>query len=240
MLVAHHLDFDVARLGDEFLDEQAVVAEAGLGFVLRRLDRLDELVFLVDDAQALAAAAGRRLHHHRIADLLGDLARVRIVLDLADEAGNRVDLGGLRQLLGFDLVAHRGDGLDVRADEGDADLGQRLGERLALGEKAVAGMHGLGAGVAAGLHDPVDDEIGLRRRRRADMDGLVGHLDMQRVRVGVGIDGDGLDAHLAGRLDDAAGDLAAIGDQNLLEQSFPRPASESLMRLGFRATELHP
>ena len=29
VLVADHLDFDVARLGDEFLDEQAVVAEAG-------------------------------------------------------------------------------------------------------------------------------------------------------------------------------------------------------------------
>ena len=27
MLVADHLDFDMARLGDEFLDEQPVVAE---------------------------------------------------------------------------------------------------------------------------------------------------------------------------------------------------------------------
>jgi hypothetical protein len=30
VLVAQHLDLDVARLGDEFLDEDAVVAEGGL------------------------------------------------------------------------------------------------------------------------------------------------------------------------------------------------------------------
>ena len=60
---------------------------------------------------------------------------------------------------------------------------------------------------------------------------LVRHLDMQRVRVGVGIDGDGRDAHLAGGLDDAAGDLAAIGDQDLLEHGLsPGPALNGRLR----------
>ena len=40
---------------------------------------------------------------------------------------------------------------------------------------------------------------------------------MERVAVGLGIDRDRLDPHPAGGLDDPAGDLAAIGDQNLLE-----------------------
>ena len=48
---------------------------------------------------------------------------------------------------------------------------------------------------------------------------LVGHLDMQRVAVGVGIDRDRLDTHLARGLDDPAGDLAAIGDQDALEHA---------------------
>ena len=34
VLVAEHLDFDVARIDDEFLDEHAVVAERGLGLRL--------------------------------------------------------------------------------------------------------------------------------------------------------------------------------------------------------------
>ena len=89
--------------------------------------------------------------------------------------------------------------LRIGPDEDDAGLLQRDGERLALGQEAVARMHGLGAGRLAGLDDLVDEQIGLRGRRRPDVDGLVGHLDVQGVAVGVGIDRHRLDAHLARR-----------------------------------------
>ena len=49
------------------------------------------------------------------------------------------------------------------------------------------------------------------------MDRLVGHRDMARAAIGVGIDRDGLDAQPPRRLDDPAGDLAAVGDQDLGE-----------------------
>src|SRR3546814_11599318 len=39
--VAQHLNLDVARPLDELLDEHAVVAEAGLGFVPHRLEGVD-------------------------------------------------------------------------------------------------------------------------------------------------------------------------------------------------------
>ena len=94
---------------------------------------------------------------------------------------------------------------------------QRARKGLALGQEAVAGMHGLGAGLAAGLDDLLDHQIAFGGGRRPDQDGLVGHFDMQRVAVGLGIDRDRLDPHAAGGLDDPAGDLAAIGDQNSFE-----------------------
>ncbi len=78
-------------------------------------------------------------------------------------------------------------------------------------------MHRFGAARFAGGDDLVDDQIALRRGRRADQDGVIGHLDMERVAVGFGIDRDGGNPHPAGGLDDAAGDLAAIGNQNSLE-----------------------
>jgi hypothetical protein len=80
-------------------------------------------------------------------------------------------------------------------------------------------MHGLRAGLAAGVDDSVDQEIALGSRRRADQHRLVGHFDMQRVAVGLGIDGDRLDPHAAGSLNDPAGDLAAICDQNSFEHA---------------------
>ena len=110
-------------------------------------------------------------------------------------------------------------------------------KRLALGEEAVARMHGLGAGLFAGGDDLLDDQIAFGRSRRPDMDGVIRHLDMQRVAIGVGIDRDGLDPHALRGLDDPAGNLAAIGDQNTLEHAplahpTPIPAPLALRRCG--------
>jgi hypothetical protein len=127
----------------------------------------------------------------------------------------------MRDLLRGDLVAHRLDRRRRRADEDHARRLQRGGEVAVFRQEAIARMHRLGPGLRRRLHDLVDHDIGLRGGRRADMHRLVRHLDMQRVAVGVGIDGDGRDAHLARGLDDAAGDLAPVGDQDLLEHGSP-------------------
>src|SRR5262249_43496996 len=81
VLVAEHLNFDMARLPDIFLDENAVVAKARLRLGFRRVEAFLHLFAAIGDAHALAAAAGRRLDHHRIADLVGDLCRLFGVLD---------------------------------------------------------------------------------------------------------------------------------------------------------------
>src|SRR4029077_11460130 len=69
VLVAEHLNLDMPRLLDIFLDEDAVIAEARLGFGLRRGEALRPLLRRPGDAHALAAAAGRCLDHDRKADL---------------------------------------------------------------------------------------------------------------------------------------------------------------------------
>ena len=149
-------------------------------------------------------------------------------LDDAQEARHGRDLGVVGHFLGFDLVAHRLNGLRVRADENDTFGFQHLGKACPLGQKAIARMDGLGAGLLAGGDDLLGDQIGLGSRRRAQMDGLVRHLHMQRVLVGIRIDRDRLDAHLPAGLDDPACDFAAIGNQNFVEHS--RPASSKVKK----------
>ena len=83
-------------------------------------------------------------------------------------------------------------------------------------------MDGLGAGFLAGGDDLLGDEIAFGRRRRPDMHGLVGHLDMKRIAIGVGIDGNRGNPHATGRLDHPAGDLATIGYQYFLEHRRPK------------------
>lgn len=46
---------------------------------------------------------------------------------------------------------------------------------------------------------------------------LVGHLDVQAVLVGIGVDGDSADTELTRSADDTAGNLTTVRDQDLLE-----------------------
>ena len=59
MGVAQHLNFDVARLGYEFLDKDTVIAKAVGSFVLGGLETFAGLFVVPCDTHALAAAAHR-------------------------------------------------------------------------------------------------------------------------------------------------------------------------------------
>ncbi len=217
VLVAEDLDLDMARVLDELLDEDAVVAEGVETFALGRLEAFANVLLVISETHALAAAARAGLHHHRIADLVGDAHSMFGIVDLADIAGDDIDACFLGQLLGLDLVAHCRDGIGRRADEGDVFLGQSLHEARALGQEAIARMHGLGPGLLGRRDDLIRDQVAFGSRRRADMHGLVGQLHEGRARIGVRIDRDGLDTHAARGADDTAGDFATVSDEDFLE-----------------------
>ena len=60
-------------------------------------------------------------------------------------------------------------------------------------------------------------EVALGKTRAADAIRLVGKLHVQRVRIGRGVDGDGLDAHIAARADNTDRDFATVGDEHFVE-----------------------
>ena len=223
MGVAQHLDLDVARLLDELLDEHAVIAEAVARFVATGTEALEGLLVVPGDAQAFAATARARLDHHRVADVLRDLDRTLRRLDRIVPARDGADTGLGGERFRGDLVAHRADRSMLRPDEDDPRLLDAPRELGVLGQESVSRMHGLGAGLAAGLDDAILHQIGLARGRRADQHRLVGELDMPGVLVGLRVHGHGLDAHASRRLDDATGDLATVGDEDLLEHACRSP-----------------
>ena len=118
----------------------------------------------------------------------------------------------------------------LRADEGDAVLGENVGEAGVLRQEAVARMHGVGAGDLAGRQQRGHVEVAFARRRRADADALVGELDVHRLLVGGRIDRDRGDAELLGRAHDAQRDLAAVGDQDLVEHLTRSPSTAGRIR----------
>ena len=109
LAVAEHLDLDVARLLQVFLDVDGVVAEGRLGFGARGGERGGELVLVLRDLHAAAAAAGGRLDQHRIADLAGERERLGVGVDAALGARHDRNAEPLGGALGLDLVAHEAD-----------------------------------------------------------------------------------------------------------------------------------
>ncbi len=99
VLVAEQLDLDMARVGDELLDEHAVVAERALRLRRGAREALRDLLAGMGDAHALAAATGGRLDHHGIADPVGDAHGLLAVGDDAEVARHRRDPGGGGELL---------------------------------------------------------------------------------------------------------------------------------------------
>jgi hypothetical protein len=104
----------------------------------------------------------------------------------------------------------------VRADEADVARGTHLGQVGALGQEPVSRVDGVSAGDFRRTDDRRDVQVAVGAARRADAHVLVGEPDVQRVLVGLGVDGDGLDAQLAAGHDDSQGDFATVGDENLL------------------------
>jgi hypothetical protein len=71
------------RATRRIFDVDVADAERRLGLALRGLDRVRQLRRRPHHAHAAPAAAGRRLDDHRIADLLGELERLLLVVDRA-------------------------------------------------------------------------------------------------------------------------------------------------------------
>ena len=86
-----------------------------------------------------------------------------------------------------------------------------------LGEEAVAGVNRSGPGPGGRLDDLRDRQIALGRHRGPDQEGLVGLAHVGSVAVGLRVDRDGADPHLLQGAGDPDRDLAAVGDQHLLE-----------------------
>ncbi len=116
------------------------------------------------------------------------------------------------------LVAERLQHLRRGADEDGAALGDHPREICLLAEKAVAGVHGVGAGGHQGRAQLVDVQVRLTRGRGAQEHGLVGLRDVRGLGVGFGVDRHRPYPHALAGTDDTAGDLSTIGDQNLRER----------------------
>jgi hypothetical protein len=221
--VREHLHLDVAGILEEALDVDGRVREVGLPLAPRRGKRPLGLLRAPHHLQALAPAARRRLDRQRPAVLVAERENLLHRVDRLGRPGDDGHAGLLHQPSRGDLRPHRLDGLGRRPDPDEPCLLDRPGEVGVLGQEPVAGMDRLGARAARRLQHALLVEVALRRRAWAEQVGLIRDRRVQRAAVGLRVDGDRADPELPERPEDADGDLAAIGDEDFLEERHDRP-----------------
>ena len=118
---------------------------------------------------------------------------------------------------GFFLFAHEADDVGSGADEFDVAGFADFGEVGVFRKQSIAGMDGVDVGNLGGADDHGNVEITLRQLRRANANGLVGKAHVERIAVGLAVDGHRADTEFAACANDAQRDLTAIRNQNLLE-----------------------
>ncbi len=214
--VAQNLYLDVLGPHHAFFDEDFGLAESLAGFGHYAVIVFQQFGFVVAAADAAPAAAVGGFQHHRIADFIRQRARFLDVFQVVVRAGRDRDARCDHRVARLDFVAHLADHLRRGADETDAAAradGRQIG---VFGQKAIARMQCVATGGGRQIDQRVRVEI-AQNRILADVISLVGLLHMERVAVGVGVDGDRLDAELGAGAHDADGDLAPVGDQYFLE-----------------------
>ena len=215
--VGQALGLDVARPVEELLHEALAATEGGDGLADRGLERVGDLGHLAGDLEAAAAAAERRLDRDRQAVLLGEGHRLVGVRERVLGAGRQRGADLLGDVAGPHLVAEALDGGRRRPDPDQAGVDHGLGEGGVLGEEAVAGVHRIGARRARDGDDLVDVEVGVGGGGAVEGVRLVGDPHELRVAVGVGVDRHARDPGVLAGADDPHRDLAAVGDEDLLQ-----------------------
>ena len=121
VMVGQHLDFNMARMHQEFLQIDIAVAECTACLLLRQRERVGKVRRHMDHAHATPAAAAGRLDDHRVADTVCERPQhIRLLRQRPVRAGDAWHTGRPHGPLSSDLVAHDADRRGLWSDEGQA------------------------------------------------------------------------------------------------------------------------
>ena len=220
--VAEDLEFDVVRFLDVLLEVYVGVAEGLLRLHAGGEETFDEADIVVGGAHAFASATGHRLDHHWVADFLGGLDGLLLGLNRAIATRRNGDSGLTGVFPGEGFVTHPPDGFGGGTDEADIAGLADFGEVGVLRKKAVTRVDGIDIPHLGGGDDAVDLEVTLMAGARTDADGLIGGLDVERIVIRLGVDGERPDAEILAGTNHPKGDFAAVSDEDFVEHGFSR------------------
>ena len=218
VVIAKNLRFYVQRVFHQFFQEHFVVAEIGGGLVAPALHRVVQFLRLPDDAHAAPAAAPAGFQHQRIPDGLGDPRHRLLALGQGPGGRHHRHFRGASDLSSLHLVAQIPQHARGGPDKRDAAGLALFGEVGVLRQKAVARMNGVALGLSRHPQDVGAVQIRLNGPvAHPHLVGLIRFEAVQGQPVFFRENPHRAKPQLPRRPNDANGDLAAVGHQDLVE-----------------------
>ena len=219
--VGEHLDLDVARPFQIFLEVHLPRPEGLQRLALRYLERRLELRLRLDQPHPFPPTPRHRLEQDGVAEARRFGAGLRVVRERPRRSGHDRHACRLHAAPRLGLVPHGADGGGRRSHECEPRFRDGLGERRPLGQEAVSRMDRLAAAVARGGDQLRRIEVGLGRGRGPERHGGVGGADVRRETVHLRVHRDRFHPFFVACPDDAQGDLAAVGDEHARDRRHP-------------------
>ena len=185
LLVAEHLDFHVAWLGQVALDQHVRVAEGVPGFPLGGGQGVIEVGHCFHHPHAFTTTTGNGLQQQREAAFFGLGPQQLRRLVFAVVARHQRHTGFFHNRLGGGLGAHGGDGRRGRADEHNTVGFAGFGKAGVFRQEAVAWVNGPGTALPGNVDNGVGFQVAFGAGGRANVEGLVCHGYVPGVGVGV-------------------------------------------------------
>ena len=201
------------------LDVDAAILKCGGCLSRCSFQSLAQFVFGMNDAHAPATAAGGCFYDNRKSNLARQSQPFGFRRYRFRTARKHRQAGFRHRASSFNLVAHQTNDVRRRANELDIAGGADFGKVGRLGQEPVTWMNRVDVENFCGTDDGGNIQVTLSGRRRANACCFIGKAHMKRIAIDVAMDGDRADAHLFARPNNTTGNLAAIGDQYLLELS---------------------
>ncbi len=219
--VGKHLHLHVAWSWEEALEEQRSIAEGAFCKATGSRQRTGELRGCRHDLHTLAAATGGRFDDQRQGQLACCLLQLLQLLRGAIVTREHRHTRGPHPSLGDNLRSHRLDGRRGWSDKNQPRVRAGRSKCSVLGEKSVARMNCACPGRARRVQNPLNVEIAIASGRAADANRRVGFPHVTCPGIRFGVNSDGADPEPARGPKDAAGNLAAVGNQQTIDHSSP-------------------
>ena len=215
--VAQDLDFDVARLLNQALNEHGPVAKG----TLRLTDGSCKFLFqhgrIMHRTHAFASSASTRLDQQGESDALGFPLGFCGVRNGTIGAWDHGDVSLGHGVFGGKLGTHDFNGMGLGPHETNPRPFHGLRENGIFAQEAITRVNGIGPRSFGRIQDALNHQITLAAGGWPHTDGLVRHSDKGCIDVGFAVHRDSRDAHLFGGAQHPHGNFSSVGDQQFAD-----------------------